>query len=78
MCLKKIGPSQHREGAQYLADGRSSSVKRACRVASVHRSMWYHRSRLDDLEVEQKLAELAHAHPTRRATLELVKGIEDL
>lgn len=27
--------------------------------------MWYYRSRLDDLEVEQKLADLAQAHPTR-------------
>lgn len=44
---------------------RSSTVKRACRVVGLHRSMWYYSSRMDDHGVEQKLAELAEAHPTR-------------
>ena len=41
------------------------SVDRACAVLKVSRSMWYYQSCRDDSLVEDKLRELAAAHPTR-------------
>ena len=38
---------------------------RACRVIGIHRSLWYYRSRKDDVEVITRLNELAQQLPTR-------------
>ena len=41
------------------------SIGRACRLTSLHRSMWYYQSKRDDSEVIDKLNKLAEKLPTR-------------
>ena len=41
------------------------SIGRACRLTSLHRSMWYYQSKRDDTEVIEKLNKLAEKLPTR-------------
>lgn len=43
----------------------SVSVGRACRVLSLHRSVWYYQSCKDDQEIIDKLQEFADRYPTR-------------
>ena len=44
---------------------RGASIERACRVVSLHRSMWYYVSKKDDTELEVLLGELADQLPSR-------------
>ena len=48
-----------------MVNGESVSVGRACRVISLHRSLWYYQGRKDDNEVIAKLSALAEKLPTR-------------
>lgn len=41
------------------------SVGRACRVLSLHRSVWYYQTHKDDNDVTQKLQQYAEQYPTR-------------
>jgi len=40
-------------------------ILRACKVVGLSRSMWYYQSKKDDIEVIEKLTELAESYPTR-------------
>lgn len=51
--------------ASYLKEKYQISVRRACQVISLHRSMWYYQAKKDDSEVMDKLQELAEELPTR-------------
>lgn len=60
-----VKPSAKREVAKYLLKHFSVSIERSCGVVSLHRSMWYYKSKKDDSEVIDKLNELAEQLPTR-------------
>ena len=51
--------------ASYLQQYYEVSVRRACELIGLHRSIWYYQSKKDDKEVEDKLAELAEMLPTK-------------
>lgn len=51
--------------SSYLREKYSISVRRACKVISLHRSMWYYEKKKDDKEVMDKLSQLAEQLPTR-------------
>ncbi|MCX2481856.1 IS3 family transposase, partial [Pedobacter sp. MC2016-15] len=48
----------------YVVEYHQISISRACRVASLPKSMYYYKSRKDDSETITKLQELAESYPT--------------
>jgi putative transposase len=51
--------------AEWAQAEHSATVGRACRVISLHRSLWYYQSKKDDTEVIAKLQQYAELYPTR-------------
>lgn len=51
--------------SEYLQQSFNISVKRACQLVFLCRSMWYYQSSRNDAEVIEKLQELAEKLPTR-------------
>ncbi|MEM7574716.1 MAG: DDE-type integrase/transposase/recombinase [Bacteroidota bacterium] len=49
----------------YLLTKYEISIRRACNLIGLHRSMWYYKSTKDDQAVIDKLSELADQLPTR-------------
>lgn len=61
-----VEPSEKRPVVTYLRHTYSFSVKRSCKLAGLHRSMWYYQAkRADDTDLIEKLNELADKLPTR-------------
>ena len=57
--------SGNRRMSVYLLRAYQVSIKRACKVIGLHRSMWYYQSKKDDQVVIDKLSQLAEQLPTR-------------
>lgn len=60
-----VSPVAKRQMGEYLQQSYQISVRRACLLVSLCRSMWYYKSQKDDTVLINKLGELADQFPTR-------------
>jgi len=60
-----VKPSGKLSVSNYLIEKFTVSIKRACKLLDLSRSLWYYQSKRDDSEVIAKLTELAEKLPTR-------------
>ena len=60
-----VKPSGKLNVSKYLIEKFTVSIKRACNLLDLSRSLWYYQSKRDDSELIAKLTELAEQLPTR-------------
>lgn len=65
MCLKKVSRAIRRELIASVCNVYRVSVNRSCRLVSISKTAYYHKSkkREEDIEIENYLQKLAKAHP---------------
>jgi len=60
-----VKPIEKKPIVEYLKSSYEMSIKRACSLVDLARSMWYYETKRDDSELIEKLNELADKLPTR-------------
>ncbi|MFN8416555.1 MAG: IS3 family transposase [Cytophagaceae bacterium] len=62
---KVLRPNQLKERVDYVVSSHQISLKKACNILSLPRSVYYYRSVKDNRDVIDKLSELSSKYPTR-------------